>query len=112
MINENAIKAHNENKNDDTKLIPKCGMCLQNINIPKNSKKKFQEKKEAVEARAEQGGRKGGNNKIKLKHDENSGMAEGLGLKLCGCHFCKECLELYVNEQLDHQNSEFPTNPY
>ena len=82
----------------------RCSMCQKGINLPKSSKKKIEEAKEAKEARQNGGGSSG--DKIRLKHDNNADLAEGIRLGLCGCLFCKKCFELYITEKLEYQGGE------
>ena len=81
-----------------------CIMCQKAVSLPKSRKEKLDEKKEEKEARQNGGGSSG--DKIRLKHDDSEDLDEGIRMRLCGCLFCKECFEFFINEELDRQKGK------
>ncbi|XP_066921264.1 uncharacterized protein [Clytia hemisphaerica] len=81
----------------------KCCLCLKDVALPKSSKQKKKEREEAKRARDEFEPIREGR-KVRIQQDE--GLLEGRQLLLCGCTFCKTCLEMYLNERLDQQKGE------
>ena len=76
-----------------------CCMCKKDVYLPKTSAQKRKEQAEEKKARQEKGTTSDAS-KTRIKKENEDNLPRGWRLTICGCTYCKSCLETWIKEQL------------